>query len=201
MGIYAVKPLFQDILEPVASWLADRDVDPTALNLLALISSFNAALLLFLATNTYWSLVIPVLLFIRIALNALDGMVARLNDVEGQAWGEVLNETVDRVSDALIFAGLALNPSVNTTLGLITALIVVLTSFVAVASKAARGNRRYEGVMGKADRMFIIGLLGVLIPFLGVAQLGYWALIIVSAGCIETITHRLIVTHAELDDG
>ena len=201
MGIYAVKPRFQEVLSPVASWLADRDVNPTALNLLALVASFNAALLLFLATNTYLSLLIPLLVFIRIALNALDGMVARLNDVEGQAWGEVLNETVDRVSDAFIFVGLALNPAVNTTLGLMTALIVVLTSFVAVASKAAGGGRRYDGVMGKADRMFIIGLLGVLIPFLSVSQPGYWALIIVSAGCFETITHRLIVTHAELDDG
>ena len=187
MGIYAVKPRFQEVLSPVASWLADRDVNPTALNLLALVASFNAALLLFLATNTYLSLLIPLLVFMRIALNALDGMVARLNDVEGQAWGEVLNETVDRVSDAFIFVGLALNPAVNTTLGLMTALIVVLTSFVAVASKA--------------DRMFIIGLLGILTPFFGVADPGYWALIIVSAGCFETITHRLVVTHGELDDG
>ena len=82
-----MKPRFQAILKPVASYLAEQEVHPTWINLAAVISSVFAGFLLFDATTTVWSLLIPLLVFIRIALNALDGMVARANKVNEQARG------------------------------------------------------------------------------------------------------------------
>jgi CDP-diacylglycerol--glycerol-3-phosphate 3-phosphatidyltransferase len=198
MGVYSVKPRFQAILKPVASYLAEQEVHPTWINLAAVISSVFAGFLLFDATTTVWSLLIPLLVFIRIALNALDGMVARANKVNEQARGEFLNEFFDRVSDTAIFLGLTFNPATSILLGVATITVLLLTSYVSIVSKAAGGSRRYEGVMGKADRMLVIGFLGCLTPWFGVSTFGDGALSVVLAGLTLTISQRITATWGEL---
>jgi phosphatidylglycerophosphate synthase len=47
----------------------------------------------------------------RLAANALDGLVARRTGL-ARPWGEVYNECCDRISDTLIFVGLAFNSQV-----------------------------------------------------------------------------------------
>ncbi len=54
-------------------------------------------------------------LFVRMALNALDGMMAREHGMKSPA-GAVLNELGDVVSDAGLYLPFALVPGVNATL-------------------------------------------------------------------------------------
>lgn len=197
MGLYDVKPTFQRLLKPLSKVLSGYNVDPTWINVAALLFSGIAGYLLATEPGTPW-LAIPLLVFGRIAANALDGMVARANNVSGQAWGEVLNEVVDRASDAVIFLGLAANPMTSTVLGGAAAACVLLSAFTGVVSKAAGGHRRYDGIMGKADRMVVIGVLGIVGFFAPLTFWGNVALGVVSLGCLATVAERLIMTRTEL---
>lgn len=164
MGIYSVKPRFQEFLKPAAQWLIKNKIHPTQINIAAVIVSVLGGLALyFSAWNIGLLFFIPFIAFARTAMNALDGMVARGLKIKNQAYGEVLNEFLDRVSDAAIFFGLALNPRVNLILGSFTLLIILLNSYLSIVSKAAGGKRQYGGFMGKADRMIYLGIAAVLV--------------------------------------
>ena len=121
MGIYSIKPKFQQFLSPLKNLLIKLKISPTSINFLALIISISGALAL------YYSYLYPLLLiwvpfmaFIRTALNALDGLVARETKAKNQEFGEVLNETLDRISDVIIFLGLSLSPLISLKLGSIS---------------------------------------------------------------------------------
>jgi len=104
--------------------------------------------------NLLLLLYIPLIAFVRTALNALDGMVARSLKIKNQQWGEVLNEFCDRLSDVALFLGLTFASYTNHNLGFIVIILILLNSYLSILSKAAGGSRQYGGFMGKADRMF-----------------------------------------------
>src|SRR5262249_3006893 len=99
-------------------------------------------------------------LFVRMALNAMDGMAAREHG-QSTRLGGALNEVGDVVSDAALYLPLAtlgpryLWPAVALTLG------AVLTQFCGVLGLALAGARRYGGPMGTSDRALVIGALGL----------------------------------------
>ena len=159
MNIYSIKSQFQKFLTPLAKFLARKNVHPTRINLWALAISITGGLALFYAEQNLLLLAyIPIMAFARTALNALDGMVARINKVKNQNYGEVLNEFTDRLSDIAIFLGLALAPYTNQTLGLFSITSILLVSYIGILPKAAKAKRQYSGPLGKADRMFYLSL-------------------------------------------
>src|SRR6185436_7204944 len=105
-------------------------------------------------------LLLPVWLFLRMALNAIDGMMARELGMSTQL-GAVLNELGDVVSDLGVYLPLALVsepaqwPIIAFSIG------AILTEFSGVLARALGASRRYEGPMGKSDRAFVVGALGL----------------------------------------
>src|SRR4030095_1733426 len=82
-------------------------------------------------------------------------------------WGEVLNELSDRVADVALIGGLALASPANLLLGTGALVAMLLSSYLAILSKAAGGRRQYMGPMGKADRMVLLAVgapLGFVLP-------------------------------------
>src|SRR5687767_3824738 len=82
-------------------------IHPDTISYLSIVASALAALCFWKSREHPWLLVIaPVLCYIRLWFNMLDGMVAL---AAGKAsWrGEILNDLPDRVSDVLIFIGVA----------------------------------------------------------------------------------------------
>jgi CDP-diacylglycerol--glycerol-3-phosphate 3-phosphatidyltransferase len=199
MNIYSIKPKFQQALQPAFKQLVYWNIHPTTINLAAVfVSLLGGVLFYFSDQNTSLLYGIPILVFVRTALNALDGMVARALNVPHQAFGEVLNELCDRVSDTALFVGLALTSYTNTTLGFITLILILLNSYLSILSKAAGGSRQYGGVMGKADRMLYMGIftLGI-----AVSKQLLWADILlwgISAGILLTFFSRFKQTKSEL---
>ena len=93
--IYDLKPRFQALLRPVASGLAQAGVSANAVTIAALLMSFAQGAWLALDPGSRWPLLaLPVVLFLRMALNAIDGIMAKEH---GQASppGAVLNEISD----------------------------------------------------------------------------------------------------------
>lgn len=198
MGIYGIKPLFQQRLAGVERLLVRRRVHPDYLTLGALALSACGGLALWAANAAHalLLLLIPVALG-RTALNALDGLVARDTGL-ARPWGEVLNEFSDRLSDVCLFAGASVAPGSDSRIGAVVVAVMLLSSYLGTASKAAGGAREYGGVMGKADRMIylaVASLLAALLPALPVFRV---FLLVVGAGLAVTIVQRLRKIHHAL---
>jgi CDP-diacylglycerol--glycerol-3-phosphate 3-phosphatidyltransferase len=159
--IYALKPRFQDLLRPLAVRLGGAGVTPNTVTLAAAVCSVLAgSLAALLATQRAVFLIVPLWMFARMALNAIDGMLAR-EFRRKTALGAYLNEIGDVVSDAALFAPFALVPPFD---GPGVALLIVLstmTEFAGVLGPAAGASRRYDGPMGKSDRAVVFGALGL----------------------------------------
>lgn len=188
MSIYAIKPQFQKLISPVANLLHRVNISATAINFSGFLFAALAGVLFFLPSTLSYSL-IPLLFFLRIMANALDGMVARLSG-ESSEWGEYLNELFDKMSDATVFLLLTLSGHGNPVIGATTVVLVLLTSFTGTLSKTEHGKRIYSGVMGKPDRMFVLGLASILHIF-QIPHVWTGALSVVIAGSLITMIMRI----------
>ncbi|ESW88729.1 CDP-alcohol phosphatidyltransferase family protein [Mesorhizobium sp. C280B] len=159
--LYALKPAFQARLRPLADGLARAGITANQITLLAAALSLATGLVVAaLAGHRVVFLLMPLVLFTRMALNAIDGMLAREH---GQAskLGMYLNELCDVVSDlALILAFAVIFPAWGVVAFAIAAMI---TEFAGVLGIAAGTGRNYAGPFGKSDRALALGILAVLI--------------------------------------
>jgi CDP-diacylglycerol---glycerol-3-phosphate 3-phosphatidyltransferase len=168
MSLYAVKPRFQDLLRPVVRRLAAAGVKANQITVAAAVGSIVcAAIVAWFAAHPTIFLLVPVWLFVRMALNAVDGMLAREFGQESQL-GFYLNEIADVVSDAVLYAPFALIAPFG-AFGIGVVIVVsLLTEFAGVLAAAAGTARRYDGPMGKSDRAVVFGALGLWIAIAGV---------------------------------
>lgn len=165
MGIYSIKPAFRRALSGLLPWL--RPFHPDVLTWAALVCAIASGVLFSVAPAHSWPLfVIPVLLFVRTALNALDGMLAEVTG-KARVSGEVLNEATDRAADIAILLGLSYSPLASLRWGAPAIVAVLFSSYVGILGKAVGVGRQYGGVLGKADRMLWLGIACVLASFTG----------------------------------
>ena len=190
-SIYDLKPGFQARLRPLVNSLAAAGVTANQVTVGAtLLSILTGAMVYLRPYAPRVLLLVPLVLFLRMALNAIDGMLAREHGQTSRL-GAVLNELGDVVSDAALYLPLALVPGLDlrlVVLGVVLAIIGEMTGVVAIQIGAAR---RYDGPMGKSDRAFWYGLLALLVG-VGVRP-GRWSdglltLVVVLGGV--TIYHR-----------
>ncbi|MGU3494971.1 CDP-alcohol phosphatidyltransferase family protein [Xanthobacteraceae bacterium A53D] len=175
MTIYALKPAFQGLLRPIVGALAARGVTANQVTLAAMAGSLIVGLGVGLAVyqgGHLWAfLVMPVFLFVRMALNAVDGMLAREHGQKSDL-GAFLNEIGDVVSDAALYAPFALvAPFGPLGIGLFIVLSIV-SEFAGVTAQAIGAPRGYEGPLGKSDRAFVLGALAL---WVGLFPLPAWA--------------------------
>jgi len=198
VGIYAVKPLFQKSLAPVARLFVALNIHPDYINLAGLIVSLGMAASLFFARDCpalFW--ILPAGAFVRTACNALDGMVARGLSVSSPM-GEVYNELLDRISDAAIFACVGISGLGTVENAFAATVFVLLNSYTGILAKAAGGKRIYAGVIGKADRMILIGLAGIISFFYLTPFTWNIFLLILTAGSAIALLQRLRIIRKDL---
>lgn len=161
-SIYDLKPRFQRLLRPVLVRLRACGVTPNELTVAALGVSLGTGLALTLAVRfPALLLLVPVGLFVRMALNALDGMMAREFGLSSP-FGEVLNELGDVVSDLALILPLIAHADAGWPV-VTVAVLGVINEFVGVLGVSVCGCRLYDGPMGKSDRAFALGILAVLL--------------------------------------
>ena len=162
LSIYKIKPKFQQLLRPVLVQLHKRGISANQITLASILLSAVIGILFWYAgEHRIFFLALPIGLFIRMALNALDGMMARTYNQQSKK-GEILNETGDIISDLFIFFPLLKYEPENMYLIVIFLSLSILNEFAGILAKAVSGERRYDGPMGKSDRAFVIGLYGLL---------------------------------------
>jgi CDP-diacylglycerol--glycerol-3-phosphate 3-phosphatidyltransferase len=133
---------------------------------------------------------VPIVLFLRMALNAIDGMLAREHDMQSSLGG-LLNELGDVISDIALYVPFGLVAGISPVAVIVTVLLAVLSEMTGVVAVQIGASRRYDGPMGKSDRAFVFGLLAVLLGF-GVEP-GAWinaSLLLVATLTAATILNR-----------
>ncbi|MBU2996810.1 CDP-alcohol phosphatidyltransferase family protein [Cellulophaga baltica] len=172
ISIYKLKPKFQQLLNPVLVFLHQREITANQITIGSVILSLIIALLFWNADAYNWFfLSLPIGLLLRMALNALDGMMARKFNQMSKL-GEILNEVGDIVSDVIIFFPLLKFQSESLYLVVVFITLSVINEFAGLLGKAIGGERRYDGPMGKSDRALLLGVYG-LILFFGVDVSGF----------------------------
>jgi CDP-diacylglycerol--glycerol-3-phosphate 3-phosphatidyltransferase len=143
---------------------------------------------------------VPVALFVRMALNAIDGMLAREHGMQS-ALGGILNELGDVISDVALYAPFATLAGVSPHAVGAVVLLAVLSEMTGVVAVQVGASRRYDGPMGKSDRAFVFGLLAVILDFgVGPGAWVNWALALVAVTLLATIFNRARRALAELDE-
>ncbi len=200
MTLYDIKPAFQQLLRPACRWLANAGVTANQVTVAAMLLSFaTGAALVFLHEQRWALFFVPAALLLRMALNAIDGMLAREHGMQS-AVGGLLNELGDVVSDIALYAPFGLIAGVSPAAVNTAVVLAVLSEMTGVVAVQIGASRRYDGPMGKSDRAFAFGLLAVLLG--AGAEPGAWAnagLVIVALLTAATILNRARSALAELD--
>ena len=176
-------------------------IHPDVISYLSMVMAAAAGVCFWQADAHPWGLVSGALFcYARLWCNMLDGMVALAS---GKAsWrGEILNDFPDRISDVLIFAGVAHSGLNSVESGYWAAILAVLTAYIGMFGQAVGVQREFSGVMSKPWRMVTLHIgawitLGLIwwgngnIRYGGLTVLD-WTCVVVIVGCVQTIVVRL----------
>lgn len=182
MTIYSLKKSFQNLLRPLSNALACRGVTPNQVTIGAFLLSCGCGGTVFLSEGSSGSLfLVPVVMFVRMALNAIDGMLAHEHNMK-TASGAMLNELGDVLSDTVLYLPFAVVSSVPAVPIVIIVVLSVIAEMTGVVAMQIGASRRYDGPMGKSDRAFVFGLLALLLglsaPIDGCLPTALWLTVI-----------------------
>ncbi|HEX2854027.1 MAG TPA: CDP-alcohol phosphatidyltransferase family protein [Opitutaceae bacterium] len=162
-SIYDIKPAFQNLLRPLTGALARAGVTANQVTVAAaVLSCAVGACVQFSPFESWPLLVMPGFLFVRMALNAIDGMLAREHAMKSKL-GAILNEVGDVISDTALYLPLAAVPGFYAPLVVIAVVLAVISELTGIVGVQIGASRRYDGPMGKSDRAFAFGLLALLV--------------------------------------
>lgn len=200
IGIYPLKPWFLRRLRSLEDRLVARRVSPTTLSWAAVVVSVAAGVAFAggaaLHRPLLW-LVVPPLALIRLALNALDGAVARRTG-SATPFGMAVNEIGDRVCDVALLSPLAV--VVDPTLVTTAVAGSFLTSIVGLTASVVTGRRATSGSMGKADRMLVLAAAVTVAAITGSEQVLHLSVWLIVLGTALTTLSRLHALRAEVTD-
>ena len=177
------------------------NIHPDTISYASVVAAALAGMCFWKSGHHSWLLfVAPLLCHLRLWFNMLDGMVALAS---GKAsWrGEILNDLPDRVSDVLVFVGVAHSGWMHPLLGYWVAIFALLTAYVGTFGQAVGVGRQFGGIMSKPWRMVVLHLgswtaaglfwsTGEWAKYGGLTVLD-WTCLVIIAGCLQTIWVRL----------
>lgn len=192
---------FRATAKPAVRWCVRAGVHPDLISYGSIVAAAIAGAMFWLSGR--WPLLLlaaPVFAHLRLWLNMLDGMVA-IESGKASLRGEILNDLPDRISDVLIFVGVAHSGLCHVISGYWAAIFALLTAYVGVFGQAVRVRREYSGIMSKPWRMVALTIgawitlasilfSGASFQTAGLSLLDLTCIVIV-LGCIQTIGVRL----------
>jgi CDP-diacylglycerol--glycerol-3-phosphate 3-phosphatidyltransferase len=190
LSIYGLKPRFQAFLRPFVRHLHPFGITANQVTITACLGSIGVGVFLIHAPRPAF-LLLPIWMLVRMALNAIDGMLAR-EFGQKSVLGTFLNELTDVLSDAALYVPFAFVAPFTwlAVCGVIFASTVSeLTGVVAVMAGA---SRRYDGPMGKSDRALVFSVLAIWVALQ--APLPAWSnfiMWITAALLVLTIVNRV----------
>jgi len=167
----------------------------------ASIVSAGIAAWLFWQSRTHPRYIVLAVAFamLRLWLNMFDGMVA-LAAGKASKKGEIVNDLPDRISDVLIFVGVAHSGWCNVFYAYWVAIAAVIVAYVGLFGQAVGVQREFSGVMAKPWRIVLLSIGALTTMFLVLNGQRYWIAgfsvldwthVVILVGCAQTIIVRL----------
>jgi archaetidylinositol phosphate synthase len=123
-----------------------------------------AALLASAAAGIFFFFRMEVFGILAVALNAfcdaMDGAVAREMQVQSKR-GDFLDHAVDRYADIFIITGIFAGGLVPWQVGVFALTGVLMASYLGTQAQAVGVGRYYGGLLGRADRLVLILVIGI----------------------------------------
>ncbi|MDN7025574.1 CDP-alcohol phosphatidyltransferase family protein [Methanoculleus sp. FWC-SCC1] len=180
MTLDQFRPHVQGFFGPLVAISKRLGLTPNTYTVAAL--GFSAA-----AGAAFWAGAVA-LGVLMVALNALfdalDGALAR--DLgTASLRGDFLDHVIDRYADIFIITGIFAGGAASWQIGVFALTGVLMSSYLGTQAQAVGVGRYYGGLLGRADRLVLIiiaGILTILIPgaVFGLNYLG-WLLVIFGA--------------------
>jgi phosphatidylglycerophosphate synthase len=200
-----IAATFRATAQSATQFCIRAGIHPDVISYLSIVAAVAAAIC-FWKSSVHTSLLIvaPLLCYLRLWCNMLDGMVA-VAAGKASVRGEIVNDLPDRVSDVVIFIGVAHSGWVNPFLGYWTAIFALLTAYAGLFGQALGVQREFSGIMSKPWRMVALHIGAWLTFFVGELSATKFTILdltclVVIVGCIETIVVRLKRITAALQD-
>ena len=192
MSIYELKPKFQNLLRPLVKRLYNAGITANQVTLTACIISILLGVLLAKFANiSALFFLLPIWMFLRMALNAIDGMLAREFN-QKTPLGGYLNEATDVISDTALYLPFAFVTPFEWGVVSLVIFLAFMSEFLGVLGQMHGSGRRYDGPMGKSDRAFVFGLIGTIYAVFGQLPSWFsWALYAVALLLVLTCINRV----------
>ncbi|WP_435349407.1 CDP-alcohol phosphatidyltransferase family protein [Haloarchaeobius sp. HRN-SO-5] len=169
MTLDQLRPRIQSLLDPWVRLADAAGLSPNGVSLVAFLLAVAAGGAFALGGpaidppvggQALWYVLGAVCVGLNGWLDVVDGALARAQDVASEA-GDVLDHVLDRYADLVIIAGFAAGVG-RYDLGLAAVTGVLMTSYLGTQAQAVGVGRVYAGMLGRADRLALSGLVGLL---------------------------------------
>src|SRR5205085_5125329 len=131
-----IAEAFRRTARASVAWCVRLGIHPDVVSYSSIIASTAAALCFWQAAAAPGLLIVAVgFCYLRLWLNMLDGMVALASGTASPS-GEIANELPDRISDVIIFAGIAHSHLCHVLLGYWVAILALLVAYVGSLGQA-----------------------------------------------------------------
>jgi CDP-diacylglycerol---glycerol-3-phosphate 3-phosphatidyltransferase len=191
--VYDLKPAFQRTLTPLCDTLAKRGITANQVTATTAILAgvYGAALYASSApVRTVCLAGLPAFLLVRMALNAIDGMIATRYR-QRTLLGAYLNELGDVISDAALYLPFAAIPTLSSAAIVLIVVLAATAELAGVLATLSGKPRCYAGPFGKSDRAVFFGLLGILAALQVSAVVTNLLLVVALALSVVTIVNRV----------
>ncbi|WP_232702174.1 CDP-alcohol phosphatidyltransferase family protein [Halobacterium wangiae] len=162
MTLDRFRPVADRALRPWVRGAKAVGATPNAISVVAFALAVGAGAAFYVATPLAYA-VGALLVFLNGWLDLLDGALARDLGTDSLA-GDLLDHVLDRYADVIVVAGLAAGIG-RYDLGLAAVTGVLLTSYLGTQAQAVGLDRVYGGLLGRADRLALVGFVGGLTVF------------------------------------
>jgi len=199
-SVYDLKTKVQNLLRPIVRTFARIGITANSVTIFAFALSLGTGIWLACSPGSRAAyLAYPALLLVRMALNAIDGMLAREFGQKSHL-GAFFNELGDVLSDAALYLALGMLAGASFFLATLFVILAISTELTGLIAASIGASRRYDGPMGKSDRafavgafMFFAGLFPSVITWTNVF------LVALSILCLWTVANRISKTIRELN--
>ncbi|MEM8813764.1 MAG: CDP-alcohol phosphatidyltransferase family protein [Pseudomonadota bacterium] len=192
MSVYDLKPAFQHLLRPLVGTVAKAGITANQVTILTAIASVGyGAALWWTDGDPILFAALPLVLLVRMAFNAIDGMLAREHG-QASALGAILNELGDLIADAALILPFMLVAPFSAPWIVAIVALAWLTECAGIAGALSGSGRRYEGPMGKSDRAVLFGVLGLVIwASAPLSPVFAWAQPVICVSLAVTLINRM----------
>lgn len=190
---------FREALSPalhrVGSFFASSGLSPNFWTAISLIFAAASGLTYMLAVPTWginWyqaSLAGSIILLISGFFDVVDGCVARATKQSSKK-GAFLDSVFDKISESLIFIGIAIGGLANPILCQVALSLSLLVSYTRAKSESAGIELKGLGIGERAERLLLVGIMG-LVQLDGILQ---YAVLLVCVFAGITLYQRILFT-------